>query len=106
MKVSISVNELQKLLHTTSMLLVIDVRDAVEFKSKRLPFTGNMPLSDIVGGNYIPDNGKTIITVCNKGGGRSEKAANYLRENFVNPVYYLEGGLEAWFQLTSYLESR
>lgn len=101
MKVSISIKELMHLVSTSSMVLVIDVRDTEEFKTKRLPFAGHMPLADIEAGRYIPDEGKTIITVCNKGGGRSEKAANYLREHFANPVYYLEGGQEAWFQQMS-----
>lgn len=98
MKKSITVSELQNLVSRSSLVIVIDVRDLEEYRTKRLPFAGHLPLAEIEAGHFIPDEGKTIITVCNKGGGRSEKAANYLREHFANEVYFLEGGQEAWFQ--------
>ncbi|MGE3727041.1 MAG: rhodanese-like domain-containing protein [Candidatus Sericytochromatia bacterium] len=95
MNSSIPVNEIQKLIQTEPPYL-IDVRDPDEFALGTLPGAVNFPLSELE--KQIPNlpQGGMIVTFCNKGGGRSEKAANILKKTRQAPVFYLEGGYLAW----------
>jgi rhodanese-related sulfurtransferase len=74
------------------------VRSKIDYNEKHISFAGNLPIEIIEAGSFIPEPGKIIITVCGKGGGRSEKAANYLRENNNNEVYFLDGGTLGWLK--------
>ncbi len=98
MKVAITLAELKQLLDKKENIMLIDVRNKEEYFEKHLTFAGNLPIEIIESGNFIPEPGKIIITVCGKGGGRSERAANYLRENTKNEVYFLEGGTFGWLE--------
>lgn len=96
MKTNITRAELMQLLEHKENIVVIDVRNNDEYKDKHIPFAVNLPIEIIETGHFIPEPGKIIITVCGKGGGRSERAANYLREHSENEVYFLEGGTFEW----------
>lgn len=98
MKTSISLAELSLLLNNKNHLMIIDVRSKPEFSEKHIAFAGNIPIESIEAGNFTPEPNKIIITVCGKGGGRSKRAAKYLRENTGNEVYFLEGGTFGWFE--------
>lgn len=98
MKVAITLAELKQLLDKKENIMLIDVRNKEEYFEKHIPFAGNLPIEIIESGNYTPQPGKIIITVCGKGGGRSERAANYLRESTKNEVYFLEGGTFGWLE--------
>lgn len=91
MKTTITRAELKQLLHNKENIMVIDVRGKDDYKENHITFAGNLPIEIIEAGNFIPEPGKVIITVCGKGGGRSERAANYLRENSNNEVCFLDG---------------
>ena len=92
MKTTITLTELKQLLHNKENIMVIDVRGKDDYMKNRIPFAGNLPIEIIEAGKFIPEPNKIIITVCGKGGGRSESAANYLRENNNNEVLFLDGG--------------
>ena len=98
MKPSITLSELKQLLSELKNILIIDVRNKVEYFEAQIPFAGNLPVEIIESGAFIPEPGKIIITVCGKGGERSERATNYLRETTNNKVYFLEGGTFGWFE--------
>lgn len=100
MKTTITRAELNQLLNNKNNIMVIDVRDKEEYIEKHIPFAGNLPIEIIEAGNFIPEPGKIIITACGKGGGRSERAAKYLREHNKNEVYFLEGGTFEWLANT------
>lgn len=97
-KVSISVSELNELLKNKSDLTVIDVRSAEEFKEKHIPFAINIPVKDIESGSIGIDLQKTVITVCGSGGGRSTRAANFIRKNYATQAYFLEEGTFGWIE--------
>ncbi len=95
MNSAIPVNEIQTLIQTEQPYL-IDVRDPDEFALGTLPGAVNLPLSQLeIQIPNLPPKG-IIVTFCNKGGGRSEKAANLLKKIRQAPVFYLEGGYLAW----------
>ena len=96
MKASITIVELEQLRSKKNNIMVIDVRTKEEYNQKHIPFAGNLPIEIIEAGNFIPEPSKIVITVCGKGGGRSETAAKYLRENTNNEVYFLDGGTFGW----------
>ena len=97
MKTTITRAELKQLLNKNN-IMIIDVRSKEEYSEKHIPFAGNLPIEIIEAGNFIPEPGKIIITACGKGGGRSERAAKYLRENSNNEVYFLDGGTFGWVE--------
>jgi rhodanese-related sulfurtransferase len=98
MKVAITLAELKQLLDKKENIMLIDVRNKEEYFEKHIPFACNLPIEIIESGNFIPEPYKTIVTVCGKGEGRSERAANYLREKTNNEVYFLEGGTFGWLE--------
>ena len=98
MKPSITLAELKQLLSEQKNILIIDVRSKEEYIEMHIPLAASFPLEIIESGNFVPQLGNIIITVCGKGGGRSERAANYLRENNENEVYFLGGGTFGWFE--------
>lgn len=98
MKITINRAELKQLLNNKNNIMVIDVRGTEEYNEKHIPFAIHLPIEIIEAGNFSPEPNKIIITVCGKGGGRSERAANYLRVNTNNEVYFLEGGTFGWLE--------
>lgn len=103
MKTIITRAELKQLLNNNkNNIMVIDVRGKEDYHEKHIPFAGNLPVEIIEAENFIPEPGKIIITVCGNGGVRSERAANYLRENSSNEVYFLDGGTFGWVENENY----
>lgn len=98
MKTNITRAELKQLLNNQNSLMVVDVRSKAEYNEKHIPFAGNLSIELIEAGNFIPEPGKIIVTACGKGGGRSERAAEYLRNNTKNEVYFLDGGTFGWLE--------
>src|SRR5581483_1229294 len=97
-KKSIIPAELNQLLKGVNGVTVIDVRSKEEYKQKHIPFAINVPIELIEAKKRSLDLRNTIVTVCAKGGGRSEKAANFIRENYTAEVFFLEGGTFGWFE--------
>ncbi|MCU0361113.1 MAG: rhodanese-like domain-containing protein [Bacteroidia bacterium] len=98
MKKHLTPAELKHRLKSENNLLLLDVRSEEEYLYKHIPQAEHMPLEQIESGKYIPASNKVLITICGKGGGRSERAAQYLSTKFSNEVYYLEGGTLGWME--------
>jgi rhodanese-related sulfurtransferase len=98
MKTSITNAELKQLFKEKVNILIIDVRYREEYIEKHIPSAINIPIDIIESGNFIPEPDKTLVTVCTKGGGRSEHSANYLRKETKNDVFFLTGGAIGWFE--------
>lgn len=94
----VSLVELREMIKSEERVLIIDVRRKEEFEERHIPIAINLPIEDLEAGIVMPDLKKTIVTVCGKGGGRSERAAKYIRENLNGDAYFLEGGTFGWFE--------
>lgn len=94
-KTSISLAELKQLLHTNKTLQIIDVRSEAEYLEMHIPNAKNI-LIDKIEEIEIPK-GEIIITVCGKGGGRSEKGAQLIRNKTNAEVYFLENGTFGYY---------
>lgn len=97
-KKSINLAELNQLITQGESLLVIDVRSVDEYNQQHIPFAINLPIEKLEAKERNLDILKTIITVCGKGGGRSERAADFIRNNYIAKVFFLEGGTYGWFE--------
>jgi MFS family permease len=85
--------ELVRLRSSEEKVIIVDVRSELEFQRGHLEGAINIPIHKI----HKSENEKIpkealIVTVCNKGGGRSETAAKYLKVNGWQKVYWLCGG--------------
>lgn len=94
---SISKSELKKLILNEQKVVILDVRSHEEYETQHIPKAINVPIEQLENGNFTIENDLLVVTVCGKGGGRSESAANYIQSNYSNPVYFLEGGTFGWF---------
>lgn len=97
-KTSISPAELRQLLDSDNDLLIVDVRSPLEFQEKHIQQAINIPMEEIEGGSFNPDAEQIVVTVCNGGGGRSERAALHLQQKGNIRSYYLEGGTLGWLK--------
>lgn len=71
-------------------VVVVDVRTPDEFAAGSLPGARNLPLDELgVHLEALPAG--PVLTVCSKGGGRSQSAARVLREHGYD-ARHLEGG--------------
>jgi len=77
-------------------LVIVDVRSPEEFSAGHVTGAVNIPLDvlDDRAGELRRD--ALVITVCGKGGGRSERAASVLRARGFGQVRSLCGGTDAW----------
>jgi MFS family permease len=85
----------------TRSLVIVDVRSTEEFAAGHVTGAVNLPL-DALGtraGELRRD--ALIVTVCGKGGGRSERAASTLRARGFSQVRSLCGGTDAWLKQAS-----
>lgn len=91
----VSVEELEAL-PRDKRVAIIDVRSPEEFAAGHLPAATNIPLPTLdVKAAEIPKDA-IVVTVCGKGGGRSEGAAKLLREKGFQDARSLCGGTNAW----------
>ncbi len=78
-------------------VLLIDVRSKEEFETQHIPDAVNVPSNGIMDfANNAEERDKTIITICNHGGNRSQSAAQNLRDSGLDSRY-LEGGTAGWY---------
>lgn len=80
----------------TADALVIDVRSPEEFAAAHVAGAVNIPLDELPSRASALPKGRVIVTVCGKGGGRSERAAEQLRASGFSPARSLCGGTQAW----------
>jgi len=84
-----------------SNVVVVDVRSPEEFSAGHVDGAVNIPLEALTARAPELRTGATIVTVCGKGGGRSERAAQELRALGVRSARSLCGGTNAWRIRTS-----
>lgn len=94
---SITVQELKASMEQKRNFLVIDVRATEEYKEQHIPFAKNIPLDELHLHLEKMISFDMVITVCGKGGGRSERAANLLLFHNLNACF-LDGGTAEWFK--------
>jgi MFS family permease len=81
--------------------VVIDVRSPEEFASGHVEGAINIPLDVLPAGSLAFPKQAVFITVCGKGGRRSERAALELRALGFRSARSLCGGTRAWLELTA-----
>lgn len=90
-------NDLSALI-AAKKITVIDVRTLTEFEEGHIWSALHRPVDTLP--NSVRDIPKTasIVTICNKGHGRSEAAMNVLKEAGWKDVRWLEGGYLGWVE--------
>lgn len=91
----IEYNVLQKMLKENANIILLDVRNILEFEESHLVGALNIPLGELEKKVelLIPNKGQTIIIYCN-GGVKSKVASEMLIEMGYINVYELKGGLD------------
>ncbi|XXM74614.1 rhodanese-like domain-containing protein [Lysinibacillus sphaericus] len=90
----ISTYELQKKLENGEMLDMIDVREAAEVRTGKIPGAVNIPLGLLEFRMNELDKRKQYFIVC-QSGGRSSQAYRFLEYQGFN-VVNVEGGMSSW----------
>ena len=75
---------------------LIDVRDAEDYAAAHVTGAVHIPLAELAGrADEIPA-GRTAVTICGKGGGRSAEGADILKRLGHPDALWLEGGTNGW----------
>ena len=75
---------------------LIDVRDGEDYAAGHVTGAVHIPLAELEArAGEIPE-GKTPVTICGKGGGRSAEGAGRLRRIGQSGALWLEGGTNGW----------
>lgn len=90
----ITVEELR--LRIPERVVILDVRSAAEFEEGHVHGARNIPASELPDHVTELRSASLVVTVCAKGGGRSESAAAALRALGLPDVRFLAGGTVAW----------
>jgi rhodanese-related sulfurtransferase len=90
----ITVAELR--LRKSDRVVILDVRSAAEFEEGHVHGARNIPASELPDHVAELRSASLVVTVCAKGGGRSEGAAAALRTLGLPDVRFLAGGTVAW----------
>jgi rhodanese-related sulfurtransferase len=75
---------------------IIDVRDTDEFNENHMPGSKSMQLTDLEKRYKELNQDSPIKVVCNRGGQKSKKALDFLKEKGFKNVSIKEGGIVAW----------
>lgn len=90
----ISTRELQSLLEENKEVAMVDVREVDEVAEGKIPGSVNIPLGLLEFRMHELNKSKEYIMVC-RSGGRSGRAAQYLKSQGFN-VINMTGGMLAW----------
>jgi MFS family permease len=82
--------------------VIVDVRSPDEFAAGHVDGAINIPLDVLAQRTSELPKSAAVVTVCGKGGGRSERAAEQLRALGFSSVRSLCGGTRAWAQLAAH----
>ncbi|HRP69327.1 MAG TPA: rhodanese-like domain-containing protein [Turneriella sp.] len=91
----ISVFELKKKLDNKASITLVDVRQVNELDICKLPEAKHIPLHILMHRLDELDRSSEIIMMCH-GGGRSQRAAEFLVSQGFTNVANLVGGIDAW----------
>lgn len=75
---------------------LIDVRDAEDYAAAHVAGAVHIPLADLASRAGELPAGRTPVTVCGKGGGRSAEGAEMLNRLRHPDAVWLEGGTNGW----------
>lgn len=93
----ITKQELEKLIENKVKFQLIDVRSEEEFNEIHIPIATNFSIDKIDSEHRKLDKEILIVTICGKGGGRSENASRKLQDLGFK-ASYLCGGTFGWFE--------
>lgn len=80
---------------------VLDVRSPEEYAQGSLPGAHLIPLAELASRLSELPEATPIVTLCTKGGGRSEQAADFLLGQGKADVYFLAGGYNGFIEARS-----
>ena len=92
----ISLAELEKIMQSKKDLMLIDVRTPQEFIEGHIEGSFNIPVDELEHRRMEIKKNIMIITICGKGGGRSDNAALILKQNGWSESKPLCGGFNAF----------
>ncbi len=95
-KPCITVEDLQSKIIAEDPILILDVRTQEEFEKRHIAEAIHLPLEKLMATTLDLIIDTSIVTVCEKGAGRSEKAAQMILDAGISAIY-LCGGTEGWF---------
>ena len=75
---------------------LIDVRDAEDYAAAHVAGAVHIPLADLEDRAREIPAGKTAVTICGKGGGRSAEGTDILNSLGHADAVWLEGGTTGW----------
>src|SRR3990167_7633366 len=96
----IAPSELKGLLDAQKVV-ILDVRSDEEFAEGHLSDSLLRPVDSLPGSVGTIPKETSIVTVCNKGGGRSERAAQILKTAGWKNARWLDGGYLGWVNETT-----
>jgi rhodanese-related sulfurtransferase len=97
----IKVTELQRMLEAGEDVVIIDVR-AMSNADGPIPGALRIPLSDLAARNHEVPRDRDVVLFCScPNEASAARAALLLRKYGITRVRPLEGGADAWLQLTS-----
>ena len=76
--------------------VLIDVREASEYKNINIPKSYLLPLKNVSIDKIPPHNNKKLVIHCHSGKRSSMACQKLLNENPNLEIYNLEGGISAW----------
>ena len=91
-----TIEDLAARLDRQEPLLLLDVRSPEEFAGGHVAGARNVPLPTLEEASRTLARDALVVTVCGKGGGRSNAAAALLRTRGFGKVVALCGGVSAW----------
>jgi rhodanese-related sulfurtransferase len=97
MEKCISIKDLKAKVVDNQPVAIIDVRNRDEYDAQHIPNAINIPLDQLEKIMPFLNCNKFYVTVCGKGGGRSEQGANILSSAGLNSSW-LCGGTFGWFE--------
>jgi len=93
---TISTSDLTDRLGRGDRIAIIDVRGPEEYAAGHVDGAINIPIDMLLAEIDQLRSEAAVVTVCTQGGGRSERAAQLLREGGLASVWSLRGGTRAW----------
>jgi adenylyltransferase/sulfurtransferase len=90
-----TVEELKQRLDQGEDIFILDVRNPDEYQICRLPNSTLIPLMELPARFRELDPNREIVVYC-RSGGRSQRAAMFLRQQGLPNVRNLQGGILAW----------
>jgi sulfur-carrier protein adenylyltransferase/sulfurtransferase len=89
------VADLKRMHDAGEPFVLLDVREDDEFEMARLPWAKHVPMGQVAERLGELPKDQPIVVMCH-GGRRSQRVAQFLRQNGFAEVANLTGGIDAW----------